>query len=211
VHVDPTESERLLIFTAAELARRTLGDGVRLSAPEAVAIVGDEMHRAARRGATYDEVIAAARAAVSPGDLLDGVAELVPELRIEVLLDEGSRLFVLPAPFGVANRSGIALSDEPVVLNEGRPTRRLRVHNTSSRPVRVSSHYPFWKANPRLEFDRERARGYRLDLPAGDSVRWAPDEVREVRLVAYAGSGHVDVDEDVDVDVDVDVDEERGS
>jgi urease subunit gamma/beta len=203
VHVDPTESERLLIFTAAELARRTLGDGVRLSAPEAVAIVGDEMHRAARRGATYDEVIAAARAAVSPGDLLDGVAELVPELRIEVLLDEGSRLIVLPAPFGVASRSGIALSDEPVVLNEGRPTRRLRVHNTSSRPVRVSSHYPFWKANPRLDFERERARGYRLDLPAGDSVRWAPDEVREVRLVAYAGSGHVDVD--------VDHDEEQGS
>jgi urease subunit gamma/beta len=192
VHLDPTESERLLIFTAAELARRTRRDGVRLSAPEAIAIVSDEMHRAARRGGTYDEVAAAGRTAVAADDLLDGVVELVPELRIEVLLDEGSRLLVLPAPFGEATSSGVALADEPIVLNEGRPTRWLLVHNTSSRPVRVSSHHPFWKVNPRLEFDREQARGYRLDLPAGDSVRWAPDEVREVRLVAYAGTGAVD-------------------
>jgi urease subunit gamma/beta len=188
VHLDPTESERLLLFSAAELARRTLGDGERLSAPEAIAIVSDEMHRAARRGASYETVVAAGRAAVSPDDLLDGVPALVPELRIEVLLDEGSRLIVLPAPFGGAARGHVALADGPVVLNEGRLTRRLRVHNTSSRPVRVSSHYPFWKANPRLEFDRAQARGYRLDLPAGDSVRWAPDEVREVVLVAYAGA-----------------------
>jgi urease beta subunit len=60
----------------------------------------------------------------------------------------------------------------------------VRVTSTSARPIRVSSHYPFWRANPRLEFDRQAAAGFRLDIPAGTSVRWAPGEVREVGLVA---------------------------
>jgi urease beta subunit len=49
----------------------------------------------------------------------------------------------------------------------------------------VSSHYPFWRVNPRLEFDREAARGRRLDIPAGSSVRWGPGEVKEIGLVRY--------------------------
>jgi urease beta subunit len=71
-----------------------------------------------------------------------------------------------------------------VVLAAGRPRLALTVASRSSRPVRVSSHYPFWRVNPRLEFDREAARGYRLDIPAGASVRWAPGETRDVDLVA---------------------------
>ena len=70
-----------------------------------------------------------------------------------------------------------------IVLNEGRERRRIVVTNTSSRPVRVSSHYPFWRVNPRLEFDREAAWGFRLDLPSGDSVRWSAGEARDVVLV----------------------------
>jgi urease beta subunit len=69
-------------------------------------------------------------------------------------------------------------------LTEG-PQLRLAVTNTSSRPVRVSSHFPFWRTNPRLRFNREAARGFRLDLPAGSSVRWAPGETLEVGLVPY--------------------------
>jgi urease subunit gamma/beta len=194
VYLDPTERERLLLFSAAELARRTLSDGLRLSAPEAIAIVGDEMHRAARRGATYDEVVQAGRTAVARDEVLDDVPRLVPELRIEVLLDEGSRLVVLRSPFGEPARPSVELADPPVELNADRPTRRLGVRNTSSRPVRVSSHLPFHAANPRLEFDRDRARGYRLDLPAGDTLRWAPGEHREVTLVAHGGEGRAPVD-----------------
>jgi urease subunit beta len=62
------------------------------------------------------------------------------------------------------------------------------VTNTSERPVRISSHFPFADANPRLEFDRDAARGFRLDLPAGDSVRWVPGETRDVALVALGGT-----------------------
>ena len=74
-----------------------------------------------------------------------------------------------------------------VVLAEGLERRRVTVTNGSERPVRVSSHYPFSRVNARLEFDREAARGFRLDVPAGSSVRWAPGETREVDLVRYAG------------------------
>nr|WP_245645311.1 urease subunit beta [Pseudonocardia acaciae] len=72
----------------------------------------------------------------------------------------------------------------PVTLNGERPRRRLAVTNTSTRVVRVSSHYPFWRTNRRLEFDRAAAHGFRLDVPAGVSVRWTPGQTREVDLVA---------------------------
>ncbi len=76
---------------------------------------------------------------------------------------------------------------ERIELAAGRDRIRLRVTNTSTRVVRVSSHYPFWRTNPRLEFDREAAHGFRLDVPAGSSVRFSPGQEKEVVLVRYAG------------------------
>jgi urease beta subunit len=81
----------------------------------------------------------------------------------------------------------IRLGDGGIELAGGRERRSLRVANRSTRVVRVSSHYPFERTNPRLEFDRDAATGFRLDVPAGDNVRWAPGEVREVVLVRYGG------------------------
>jgi urease beta subunit len=76
---------------------------------------------------------------------------------------------------------------ERIELAAGRPRKRLSVTNTSSRVIRVSSHYPFWRTNSRLVFDRETARGCRLDIPAGASVRFAPGATIEVELVSYGG------------------------
>ena len=76
-----------------------------------------------------------------------------------------------------------------ISLSEDRPRMRLTVENTSRRIVRVSSHFPFWRSNHRLQFDRDAARGYHLDIPAGSTVRWAPGETREVELVRFAGAG----------------------
>jgi len=190
VYLSPTEEDRLRVFLAAELARRTLTRGLRLNAPEAVALVCDEMHLAARAGLPYEEVLAAGRAAVAPEQVLDGVAGVVDEIRLEVLVEEGSRLVVLHAPFGepsAEHPGAVVPAEDEVELSPGRERIFLAVTNTSIRPVRVSSHYPFWRANAHLEFDRERARGYRLDVPAGVSLRWAPGETREVGLVAYGG------------------------
>jgi urease gamma subunit len=98
MYLNPTEEDRLRIFGAAELARRTLERGFALNAPEATALICDEMHMAARSGASFDEVLEAGRRAVQADQLLEGVAELIEEIRLEVLLDEGSRLVVLRRP-----------------------------------------------------------------------------------------------------------------
>jgi urease gamma subunit len=99
MYLNPTEEDRLRVFAAAELARRTLERGLPLNAPEATALICDEMHMAARSGASFDEVLEAGRRAVAADQLMPGVAELIDEIRLEVLLDEGSRLVVLRRPW----------------------------------------------------------------------------------------------------------------
>ena len=188
------EEERLLIFAAAELARRHLAAGLLLNAPEAVALMCDAMLEAARAGAGYADVEAAGLAAVAPEQVMPGVRELVDDVRIEVLLGDGARLVVLVDPLGRgappdASGPGAVLpaaapAEDPTADRE---RRELTVRNTSSRAVRISSHFPFDRVNQRLEFDRAAAAGFRLDLEAGSSVRWAPGEKRTVTLVRFGG------------------------
>lgn len=203
MYLSPTEEDRLRVFVAAQLARRTLADGARLSAPEATALICDEMHRAARTGGSIEAVLAAGRAAVGRDDLIDGVSALLSEIRLEVLLDDGMRLVVLRDPVardaedaqlaqgaqaaqGAGGLPGeIRGPGRQIPVDTARPRLRISVTSRSGRPIRVSSHYPFWRVNPRLEFDREAAAGYRLDLPAGASIRWDPGEIKEVDLVAF--------------------------
>lgn len=187
------EEERLLIFSAAELARRHRAAGLLLNAPEAVALICDAMLEAARAGASYADVEAAGRAAVSPADVMPGVREVVDQVRLEVLMDDGTRLIALVDPLAGPDASGAApgpgaviLAAEPPPLPD-RARIRLTVRNDSTRAVRVSSHYPFERVNARLVFDREAATGFRLDLAAGDSLRWAPGEEREVTLARFGG------------------------
>ncbi len=179
------EEERLLIVTAAELARRHRDRGLLLNAPEVVALICDAMLEAARAGATYDQTEAAGREAVTAEQALPGVAALVDDVRLEVLLDDGVRLIVLREPLGPAGDAAPGATRQAAAEErEDKPGRiRLEVHNASTRVVRVSSHYPFERVNRRLEFDRRRAAGFRLDLPAGSSERWGPGETRSVDLV----------------------------
>jgi urease subunit beta len=74
-----------------------------------------------------------------------------------------------------------------IELNAGRKTAKLTVTNTGDRPIQVGSHYHFFETNPALQFDRKKARGMRLDIPAGTAVRFEPGQTREVALVALAG------------------------
>jgi urease subunit gamma/beta len=179
------EEERLLIFSAAELARRHRAAGLLLNAPEAIALVCDSMLEAARAGATYEEVETAGRGAVTTDEVLPGVPALVPEVRLEVLMDDGTRLMVLDQPLGSVGLDGpgAVRQADPPDRHDRRDRLELEVRNTSARVVRVSSHYPFERVNRRLEFDRARAAGHRLDIDAGSTERWAPGETRTVRLV----------------------------
>ena len=84
-----------------------------------------------------------------------------------------------------------AIKDGELTLNEGREKISLSVSNTGDRPIQVGSHYHFYETNSALEFERETARGFRLDIPAGTAVRFEPGQSRTVDLVAYAGSREV--------------------
>jgi urease subunit beta len=79
------------------------------------------------------------------------------------------------------------LESAPIEANAGRKTERVVVRHTGDRPVQVGSHYHFFEVNDALAFDRESARGMRLNIPAGTSVRFEPGEEKEVRLVEFAG------------------------
>ncbi|MGB0629897.1 MAG: urease subunit beta [Alphaproteobacteria bacterium] len=81
----------------------------------------------------------------------------------------------------------ILTAEGTITLNEGRETVEIEVANTGDRPVQVGSHYHFYEANEGLAFDRDAARGFRLDIPAGTAVRFEPGQTRSVRLVAYGG------------------------
>lgn len=98
MRLTPTELDRLTIFAAAELARRRRAKGWKLNHPEALAIICDEMHEAARGGASYEQVMAAGASAVAPDDILDGVSDLLPIVRIECLFDDGARVVAVEHP-----------------------------------------------------------------------------------------------------------------
>jgi urease subunit gamma/beta len=199
MYLSPTEEDRLRVFMAAQLARRVFDLGLRLNAPEAVALICDEMHMAARSGASYEEVAHAGQRVLSADQVMAGVPDLVPEIRLEVLLEEGTRLItvnpwgtsVMSSQPNIGNESigGVRFRPGTIHLLPGRERQRMRVTNTSTHPVRVSSHFPFWRANPRLRFDRNAARGFRLDILAGSSIRWHPGETLQVDLVAIAPGG----------------------
>ena len=78
-----------------------------------------------------------------------------------------------------------------IELNVGRERRTLRVSNTADRPIQVGSHYHFYETNNALAFDREQARGFRLDIAAGTAVRFEPGQERDVQLVRYDGDQRV--------------------
>lgn len=181
----PHEQDRLLLFLAAELARRRRGRGLRLSQAEAVALIADEVCEAARDGKGYAEVEAYGYRVLGPADVLDGVEELVLRVEVEALFGDGSRLLVLERPVALdepprpAELPPIWISgagDELVVRNEGEV------------PVAVTSHLHFFESNPRLRFERARAWGLRLALPAGSKVHFPPREEVGVRLLPIAGA-----------------------
>jgi urease subunit beta len=85
----------------------------------------------------------------------------------------------------------VIAADGDIELNAGQAAVTLRVANTGDRPIQVGSHYHFFETNPALDFDREAARGLRLDIAAGTAVRFEPGQGREVHLVPFGGARKV--------------------
>ena len=85
----------------------------------------------------------------------------------------------------------IIFADDLIEINKGKPVTKLVVTNTGDRTIQVCSHYHFFEANTALKFDREKAFGLRLDIPAGSAIRFEPGEEKEVALTTYAGEGNL--------------------
>jgi len=79
------------------------------------------------------------------------------------------------------------IKSDAITLNTGRKMIKLTVANSGDRPIQVGSHYHFFETNPALKFDRKKARGMRLNIPAGTAVRFEPGQTRDVYLIPYAG------------------------
>ncbi|MGH3328717.1 MAG: urease subunit gamma [Streptomycetales bacterium] len=190
MHLTPREQERLTLFTAAELARRRRSRGRRLGAPEAIALICDEVLERAWDGGSLDEVIAAGRAALTLDDVMDGVPSVVTQVQVEALFPSGTALVAIDTPLGPPDSDGpgaVRTGGGEVELTPGRARTTLAVRNDGDRPVYVSSHFPIAEVNAALVFDRDRARDMRLDVPAGTALGWQPGEEREVTLVMRKG------------------------
>jgi urease subunit gamma/beta len=199
MNLTPTEIERLTIFTAAELARRHRSLGVKLSHPEAVALIADEMLVAARRDLPYDEIVEMAGQLLTTDDVMPGVAAMIPLVSVEGCFAEGTKMIVVFRPVGpgAAPVAGdvvageIITPDGDIEVNAGRATVEVDVLNTGDRDVQVRSHAHFFEVNRELAFDRAKAWGMRLDVPSGTGVRFEPGLVRTVTLVALGGARRV--------------------
>jgi urease subunit gamma/beta len=190
MELTPREKYKLLLFTAALLAERRKARGLKLNYPEAVAYISAAILEGARDGKTVAELMAEGTRILGADDVMEGVAELITEVQVEATFPDGTKLVTVHQPIPVKKPMGIgAVEAAPgtIDLNAGRATKTLEVANSGDRPIQVGSHYHFFEVNPALKFDRQSARGFRLDVPAGTAVRFEPGQTRTVDLVAYAG------------------------
>ncbi len=190
MELTPREKDKLLLFTAALVAERRRARGLKLNYPEAVALISAEILEGARDGRTVADLMALGTRVLRADEVMDGVAELITEVQVEATFPDGTKLVTVhnPIPLGTPIGIGAVLpADGTLAINVGRDTLTVEVSNTGDRPIQVGSHYHFAETNPALRFDRVRARGFRLDIPAGTAVRFEPGQTRTVDLVAYDG------------------------
>ena len=180
----PREQDRLLLFLAAELARRRRGRGLRLNQAEAVALIADEVCEAARDGCAYEAAEAAGYHALGTADVADGVAELVARVEVEALFADGSRLLVLHDPIG---SDGPPRSGETAIEWLARE-RAVTVVNEGDVAVGVTSHFHFFEVNRALRFERAAAWGMRLAIAPGAKVFFAPGIALDVYLTPFGGA-----------------------
>jgi len=195
MNLSPTEMDRLVIFNAAQMARRNRSLGIRLSHPEAVAYITDEVMTAARRNLPYAEIRDMAGRLLTSDDVEPGVGQMIPMLYIECMFAEGTKVMALFEPVG----PGDAPIEDHVVPGEiiagggdvesfaDLPKIVIDVTNTGDRDVQVRSHTHFFEVNRALRFDRAAAWGMKVDRPAGAGIRFEPGVTKSVQLVPISG------------------------
>ena len=215
MHLTPHEIEKLWLHNAGFLAQKRLARGLRLNHPEAGALIATQLLEFIRDGRGVAELMNLGRQFLGRNQVMPGVPEMIYDVQVEGTFPDGSKLVTVHHPIAGENGNlALALQgsflpvpdlslfkpgdheDVPgayeikagdLELNAGRPTRELSVTNLGDRPIQVGSHYHFIETNGALKFDRGRAYGLRLDIPAGTAVRFEPGETKTVKLVEIAG------------------------
>ena len=215
MHLSPRELDKLTLHAAGSLAQKRLARGLRLNHPEAVALIATVLLEFIRDGRSVAELMNFGRKLLGRNQVMPGVPEMIYDVQVEGTFPDGSKLVTVHHPIASENGDlALALhgsflpvpdvssfkpvAEEPIPgaseikdgeieLNVGRATAELPVTNLGDRPIQVGSHYHFIETNAALRFDREKAYGLRLDIPAGTAVRFEPGETKTVKLVAIAG------------------------
>jgi urease subunit gamma/beta len=191
----PREKDKLLVAMAAMVARNRLARGVKLNHPEAVALITDFVVEGARDGRSVSELMEAGAHVVTADQVMEGIPEMIHDIQVEATFPDGTKLVTVHNPIrGPASTivpGQVLPAPGEITFNEGAERVALEVANTGDRPIQIGSHYHFFETNPALRFDRDKARGMRLDIAPGTAVRFEPGATREVTLVPFSGKREV--------------------
>jgi urease subunit gamma/beta len=163
-----------------------------LNVPEATALIADTVCEAARDGARLMEAAARGASVLGEHDVLPGVPDIVREVKVEAVFDDGTRMVVVRNPFGEGAGLGadapgaVVAAERESVVPSG--LEYVTVTNTSDVPVSITSHFHFFEVNSRLSFDRAAAYGMHLAIPAGAALRFEPGVPTEAPLVPIGGA-----------------------
>jgi urease subunit gamma/beta len=215
MHLSPRELDKLTLHQAGFLAQKRLARGVRLNHPEAVALIATVLLELIRDGRSVADLMDVGRKLLGRNQVMPGVPEMIYDVQVEGTFPDGSKLVTVHHPIASENGDvalalygsflpvpelsafaslldtgeigAVTVVDGEIELNAGRETVSLPITNLGDRPIQVGSHYHFIETNASLRFDRAKAYGKRLDIPAGTAVRFEPGETKTVKLVEIAG------------------------
>lgn len=215
MHLSPKDIDKLVLHNAGFLAQKRYARGLRLNYPEAVALIAAQILEFIRDGESVAELMNKGKKLLGLNDVMEGVAEMIHEVQVEGTFPDGTKLVTVHHPIcresgdpvlalygsgltkqelttpsddtAISKPGEYKLKPDDITLNPGRETVEVHVTNDGDRPVQVGSHYPFFETNAMLRFDRAKAFGYRLNIPAGTAVRFEPGETKKVTLVAIDG------------------------
>ena len=197
MQLSPREKDKLLISMAAEVARKRKDRGVKLNYPEAIALICDAVVEGARDGKSVAEMMEYGATIVKSSDCMDGIPDMISEVQVEATFPDGTKLVTVHKPIRQGRKEEfmkpgeIITSNDTITLNKGREGSSIMVSNTGDRPIQVGRHYHFFETNEALSFERESARGMRLDIASGTAVRFEPGQSRKVNLIPFSGEKRI--------------------
>ncbi|MDR2081518.1 MAG: urease subunit gamma [Campylobacteraceae bacterium] len=187
------EKERLLIYTAAKLAQERKNRGLKLNYPEAVAIISSFIIEGARDGKSVAELMGEAAKVLTKNDVMEGIAGMMSLVQVEAVFEDGTKLVSIHNPISTDSYEigGYIIEEGEIELNKKAKETQIEVKNKGDRPIQIGSHFHFFEVNCFLDFDRHKAYGKRLNIPAGTSVRFEPGSHKKVSLIPYGGKRFV--------------------